>query len=259
MTPSDQRSFDQLDVSALTALLLDPDAGDDVHRGALSAFSRISPEARNDRLVKILKRLFVDPDRYNLDVMTAAIDLLATDPNPDATAAMLEILPDMIHHTLRGKAIPTDFRAYFYLALMTRQREEDLRVWGEMLDIIDSLTLVGIIVDPAAAPLEGLEPWTLLNRQPEPDRTTALITILGLATRRGGLDSPVSDAIEALAESRDAETFEEGLDRLSEQWEQAKKAGRKNHADGLQAALEIMDKRPRTASERLTGKRPWAP
>jgi hypothetical protein len=258
MAPLDQKSFDQLDIPALTALLLDPDAGDDVHWGALSAFSHIAPEARNDRLVKILKRVFIDPDRYNMDVMAAAIDLLATDPNSDATAAMLEILPDMIHHTLRGKAISTKFRAYFYQALMTRQRDEDLRVWAEMLDTIDALTLVGIIVDPAAAPLEALEPWTLLDRQPEPDRTNALMTILMLATRKGEIDSPVREAVEALRESCHPETFEEGLEKLAEQWEESRKVGRKKHADGLYAVLEILDSRPRTASERLMGKRPWA-
>jgi len=258
MTPLDQKSFDQLDISALAALLLDPDAGDDVHRAALSALSRVSPDARNDRLVKVLKRIFVDPDRYNLDVIAAAIDLLATDPDPDATAAMLEILPDMMHYTLRGKQITPKFRAYFYQALMTRQRDEDLRVWGEMLDSISPETLVGIIVDPEAAPLEALEPWTLMERQAEPDRTNALITILLLATRKGGLDSPVKEAVMALQEKHDPGAFEAGLDKLAEQWEQAKKAGRKKHADGLHAALEIVDNRPRTASERLTGKRPWA-
>lgn len=257
MTPLDQRSFDQLDIPALAALLLDPDAGDDVHKAALSALSRIAPEARNDRLVKILSRVFADPVRYNLDVMISAIDLLATDPNPDATAAMLEILPEMVHHTLRGQQISTEFRAYFYQALMTRQRDEDLQVWAEMLDTIDSSTLVGVVIDPAAAPLETLEPWTLLGRQPEPDRTNALITILLFSTRRGQLGSPVSEAIQALQESRAPEAFEEGLDKLAEQWEQARKAGLRKHADGIHAVLEILDNRPRTASERLTGKRPW--
>lgn len=254
----DQESFDQLDVPALTAILLDPDAGDDVHRAALSSLSRCSPEARNERLVKVLKRVFLDPDRYNLDVLASAIDLLATDPNPDATAAMLEILPEMIRQTLRGMAISAKFRAYFYEALMTRQRDEDLQVWADMLSTLDALTLAGLIIDPSAAPMETLEPWTLLGRQPEPERTQALFTIILFATRKGTIDEPVRQAVEMLSEGRNPQAFEEGLEKLTSQWESARKAGRRQHADGLEAVLGVLDTHPRSTSERLTGKRPWA-
>lgn len=256
---ADQHPYDMLDISALTTLLLNPDRPPDVHRAVLSALSRRSPFDRSSSLLALLKSMVQNPGRYDQDVMISCIDILATDPTPQATAAMLEALPSVLSTGMDGTdALKPEFREYFYTALVTRQREGDLKVWAEALPDLDPKTLVAILVDPVAKPLEALEPLTLIGRLPEPQRTKALISVIaGVAHRRGTLET-VNAAVKELQKSSAPEQFQEGLEVLSQQWEKAKKAGRDAQVGILEAALRVLDTRPRTAPERLTGKRPWA-
>src|SRR5574341_2478304 len=164
----DQHPYDQLDIAALSTLLLNADRPPEVHRAALSALSHRSPYDRASTLVALLNSMVHNPGRYNQDVMMALIDILATDPTPQAMEAMIESLPQVLSAGLDGSdALKPEFREYFYTALVTRQREGDLAVWAASLPELDARTLVAALVDPVAGPLEALDPLTLLDRLAE--------------------------------------------------------------------------------------------
>ncbi len=255
-----QHPYDQLDIAALSALLLNSDRPPEVHRAALSALSRRSPYDRTSTLVSLLKSIVSNPGRYNQDVMMSLIDILATDPTPQATAAILDSLPTVLGAAMEGSdALNADFREYFYTALVTRQRDGDLEVWAEALPELDAKTLVAVLVDPAASALEALEPLTLMDRLAEPQRTKALISVIaGIAHRKGAVDT-VNGAVKLIQRSTSQEQLQEGIEVLSQHFDKAKKAGKDSQAGILEAALRVIDSKPRTAGERLTGKRPWAP
>lgn len=256
---ADQSSYDSLDTPMLTNLLLSPEQRPEVHKGALSALSRRSPAQRTSQLIRVLKNIADFPERYNQDVMMLVIDLLATDPDPDATLAMLEMLPRVLEIAIENKdALKPEFREYYYTALVSRQRDSDLNVWREMLPTLEPKTLVAALVDPVAEPLQAIEPLTLIDRLPEPQRSKALFSaIAGMAhTKR-----PVEQILEAarlLSQSHDPAQLEQGIEALAQRWERAKKSNAEAQAACLEAALQILDTRPRTAAEKLIGKRPWA-
>jgi hypothetical protein len=257
----DQNStYDALDTPTLTNLLLNADQSSEVHRGALSALARRSAYQRSATITTILRSVMRYPERYDQEVMMALIDILATDPEADATVAMIEVLPEMLELGMDTKtALKPEFREYFYTALVTRQREDDLLVWGEMLPQLEAKALVAALVDPAAHPLDAIEPLTLMDRLSEPQRTKALIsTIVGIA-HMGGKAKAVRDATMMLSRSADSGQLRDGLNVLGQHWEKAKKSNRKQQIEILEQALSTLDDTPRSAAERLTGKRPWAP
>ncbi len=256
---NNQSNYDALDVQALSSLLLNADMSPEVHRGALSALARRSPYQRSTLIIQILRSVMSHPDRYDQEVMMALIDILGSDPNADATAAMLEVLPDMLEQALDPKrALKPEFREYFYQTLVTRQREDDLSVWGEMLPNLEAKTLVAILVDPVARPLEALEPLTLIDRLREPSRTKALISVIAGVAHTGGDPANVQKAAALIANSADADQLKEGINVLGQHWDRAKKSGRRAQTEMLERALSIIDPAPRTPTERLTGKRMWA-
>jgi hypothetical protein len=215
---------------------------------------------RSSTIITILRSVLRYPERYDQDVMMALIDILATDPEAEATGAMLEVLPDMLDSGMDPRtALKPEFREYFYTALVTRQREDDLVVWGEMLPELEAKTLVAALVDPSAQALEALEPATLIDRLPEPQRTKALISVIVGAAHMSGNPKTVAEASAMLARSMDPNQLADGIEVLAQHWEKAKKGGRKRQAELLEKALEALDHTPRSAGERLTGKRPWAP
>lgn len=257
---SDQNPFEAVDLAALTTLLLDPDKPAHIHRNALSALSRRSPFDRTSRLVTLLKSMVQNPGRYDQEVMMSCIDILATDPDAQATLAMIEALPGVLGTAVDGSdALTPDFREYFYTALVSRQRDGDLEVWGEFLPELDAKTLVAMMLDPAGEPLEALEPLTLMNRLPELQRTKALISVIvGIASKRGAIQKAIQ-AAEMVAKSSDPVQLKEGIATLAQQYEKRKKAGKDVQLGILEAALRILDNRPRSPSERLAGKRSWVP
>ena len=257
---AEQHPYDALDISALTTLLLNPDRPPDVHRAVLSALSRRNPLDRTSSLVALLESMVQNPGRYDQEVMISCIDLLATDPSPDATEAMLEVLPSVLQTSMDGSdALKPDFREYFYTALITRQREGDLEVWADFLPRLDARTLVAAMIDPAAGALEALEPFTLIDRLSEPQRTKALVSVIAGVTRRRGSPEVISQALQLIQVSSNPEQRQEGVEALAAQWEKAKRTGREAQASMLEQALHVLDNKPRSAPERLTGKRPWAP
>jgi hypothetical protein len=189
------------------------------------------------------------------------IDLFATDPNPEATIAMLEVLPVILDqdHTSSATGSLSAVRGYYYTALATRERDEDLAVWSDFLPRLDVRMLVNIILDPQAGPLvAAIGPFELLGRLPEPERTNGIFAVLVGATRGGVITPEVREAFALLKQGAHRQTYEDGIETLTDQWERAWQSGHRQHAKGLEAVLRVMDKRPRTPGERLTGKRPWA-
>lgn len=257
---SEQNPFDAVDLAALTTLLLDPDKPAHIHRNALSALSRRSPFDRTSRLVTLLKSMVQNPGRYDQEVMMSCIDILATDPDSQATLAMIESLPGVLGTAMDGSdALKPDFREYFYTALVSRQRDGDLEVWGEFLPELEAKTLVAMMLDPAGEPLEALEPLTLMNRLPEPQRTKALISVIaGIASKRGSIQKAI-DAAEMVAKSSDPAQLKEGVATLAQQYDKRKRSGKDVQLGILEAVLRILDGKPRSPAERLSGKRSWAP
>jgi hypothetical protein len=255
---ADQSNLDSLETPALTTLLLNPDQPPEIHRGALSALARRSAFQRSSTVTTILRSVLTNPDRYDQDAMMALIDILATDPEAEATVAMIEVLPEMVAAGVTGKdEVRASFREYFYQCLVTRQRDADLAVWAEMLPELDTRTLVGSLIDPAAGSLEALEPLTLIDRLAEPQRSKALFSVVVGAAHLGARVENAERAVMFLKSSSQSD-LADGIATLAQHWERAKKAGRNRTVSILEAALATLDTQPRTAAERLTGKRPWA-
>ena len=74
--------------------------GEEIHRAALTAFSHRGPRERNKPLVDVLGAILRNPTRWHPDIPEGIIDLFATDPSPEATYAMLEVLPNILDHDI---------------------------------------------------------------------------------------------------------------------------------------------------------------
>jgi hypothetical protein len=253
------QSYDLLDTPTLTNLLLNPNQHREIHRATLSAFSRRSAEQRCPRLVLVIRSIIHNPTLYDQDVMMSAIDILATDPESAATSAFLEALPDVLDTGMGGdETLKYEFREYYYTALMTRQRPADLEVWSEKLPALPARSLVAMMIDPAADSLQTLEPLTLIARLREPDRTKALFSVIAGVIRNR---CPVERAYKAarmLAKSSDPAQFEEGMGFLNLHKNRYKAAQLEDQAQEIGGAMKIIDPKPRSTTERLTGRRPWA-
>jgi len=261
MTNVDPELYKKLDAATLTSTLLNPDAGEEVHRAALTAFSMRGPGERNKPLVDVLGAILKNPTRWHPDIPEGIIDLFATDPSPEATHAMLEILPILLEMDigLGTTGGLSTVRNYLYQALAARDRDEDIRVWSEFIPRLDTRMLVNMILDPQAGPLiEAIDPYELLNRTPEPGRTNAIFSVILGATRAGAISEQVRRVWDLLRQGAHRQAYQDGIETLIGHWNRAKQSGHTKHVIGLEAVLAVMDKRPRSASDKLTGKRPWA-
>lgn len=179
--------LERLDLHTLTNLLLNPKQRVDVQRRVLSIFAGLSPSVRTDHVARVLAAMIAAPGTYHPDLMMSVIDLLATDPEPGATRAMLDVLPQVARSTLQGDGLSPEFREYFYQALSTRRREGDLSIWREQLPRLDADTLVAILLDPQAKPIHKvLDPLKLIDRLPKAQRRRALVAIVMRADARQG-------------------------------------------------------------------------
>jgi hypothetical protein len=188
MVSEQQQVFEMMDLDSLTNILLNANQRPDVQRAAMSAMSRRSPLQRNAKLALIIEQIVRYPERYNQDVMMSLIDILATDPEPDATATMIEVLPKVLGAAMTsGSTLKPQFRRYFYLALVSRRRESDIPVWQEMLPQLEPDTLAAALLDPVAKPLKALEPFTLISRLSRRKRNRLLWRVMFGALGRGNL------------------------------------------------------------------------
>ncbi|GAB4481183.1 MAG: hypothetical protein Kow00124_28650 [Anaerolineae bacterium] len=233
-------SYDTMSLSELTNLLLYVDQDPEVVREVLSALSRRDRGERNPRLVAAIEHVLKFPDRYNQQALMGVIDILATDPHPDATVAMIDLLPEFAAALLdRGQTASPEFREYFFQALLTRQRDSDLEVWAEMLPTLDPKTLVSLIADPAACELAlELEPLTLIDRMAEPNRTKALVYAISCAARHGTAHTDVEKACDLLRGSHSIPHFQQGRDLLRQQAKKAREANQHAQARMLNRALD---------------------
>jgi hypothetical protein len=209
----------------------------------------------------VLGAILKNPTRWHPDIPEAIIDLFATDPSPEATYAMLDILSIMLDKDigLGTTGGLSTVRMYFYQALASRDRDEDIEVWSEFIPKIDAGMLVSMILDPQAGPLvEAIDPYELLNRTPEPGRTSAIFSVILGATRGGAISVQVRRVWDLLRQGAHRQAYQAGIEALVDHWERARQSGHTKHVAGLEAVLGVMDKRPRSASDKLTGKRPWA-
>ncbi len=254
----DMDALDHFDLDTLVSTLIDIELTKDVHRKAMSVLLKCDPAERNPYLCRVMKAISSRPEVYDQESMMAMVDILATDPDPEATEIMLECLPVVAESSLSKNSLSPEFRTYFYEALATRQREDDLDVWGEVLPMLGAKTLVALVIDSQAKPLDIIEPPTLLTRLDEPERTKGLLSaILGLV-RRGGSPEQLKPLVQALKASHDQDQMNNGLAALEKNWEMANKSKREQQVKVLEALLRTLDNRPRTAPEKLMGKRPWA-
>jgi hypothetical protein len=166
--------YDSIDTPGLVNLLMNPNSRPEVHRAALSALSRRNPRERTPRLLDVLKVVIANPKPYDQQVMTSAIDILATDPDASATEAMIEMLPSLLEAFEKNTGLSSEFREYFFEALVTRRREDDLDVWRIELPKLNSDTLVSMLYDPAAKSLKSIDPFRLITKLPSQERSTAL-------------------------------------------------------------------------------------
>ncbi|MCC6905155.1 MAG: hypothetical protein IT326_04870 [Anaerolineae bacterium] len=255
-----QDIYDKLEIPALTTILLNPDSPTEAHRGALSALSRREQLHRTSSLIKILESITRHPGRYDLDVMMSVVELLATDPNADATVAMIEVLPSIVKGVLTPTPLREEFREYYYAALLTRERDDDLEVWAEMLPQVEGSTLTAMVLDPRAAPLvEAIDPVTLVDRLGEPDRSRSLVSmVVGLTTLKGSQET-LQQVVRLLRQSADPAQLARGIEIWVQRMDQAKRSGDSSAAGIYLKILGLLDRTPRSATEKLTGRRPWAP
>lgn len=169
-------------IPASTLVHLVISAHDDpvTQRKALAELAKLSPQRRGSQLILALRSMMERPQLYELDIMYAIIELLATDPNPDATRAMIEVLPNIAQAQKKGTGpLTLDLRGYFYQALATRRRDTDRAVWREMLPQLSGETLVNLLTDPAAEQIRSLlNPMTLIEHLPREQRRQALRDVL---------------------------------------------------------------------------------
>ncbi|HOA23776.1 MAG: hypothetical protein GX484_07510 [Chloroflexi bacterium] len=253
-------SYDSLDIQVLTNLLCDPAQKVDVHLRALNALTRVNSDERRTRLILVMNEMMKHPAQYDSEVQLALVEALATDPHPAATAAMLQILPDVLAGGMANhNTLPSDFREYYYQALATRSREGDLEVWREALPQLSPQSLVALLLDPVGQPLvDAIEPLELLSRFDEPERSRALVSVIvGLTYAPAANPRTLERAVELLQHS-DAERLASCVEVLEERWSRARRNKRADVAAKLETALAKLDTRPRTRTEKLRGRRPWA-
>nr|MBN1229814.1 hypothetical protein [Anaerolineae bacterium] len=255
--PLDQ-NYDYLDIQTLTNLLSNPEKGADIHAAAFKAMCKLGPDGRRAGIVSVMRSIIKRPEKYETDLMMGVVEILATDPDPDATVAMLELLPEVLDSAMKYRdRLSPEFREYFYEALVTRSRDGDLDIWAEWLPKMTGKILVAALLDPVGKALEAIEPLVLLDRLAEPERTSAYMGLIAMKAATAQREELMEIAAN-LQESNNPEQLEKGLDSWAKRYDKAKEQGSKRYAANMQAMLALLDSRPRTAIEKLTGKRPWA-
>jgi hypothetical protein len=178
-----------IDSATMINILLKPDLPDKDRQEVMAALSRLHPTERGSRMAEALRVMLSRAEQFELDFMLSIIELLATDPEPYATAAMISTLPGMARHYLnRDVDVPVGFREYFYQALMTRRREGDREVWRRMLPKLDKETLVLLQIDPIARDFRKfLKLDAVIDRLPGPERRRVLRSTIYHGNLRQGL------------------------------------------------------------------------
>jgi hypothetical protein len=186
--PHGVTQYSALPPANLIDLLLKAHDQPEVRQLILAELSTLTPRRRGPAVMSALRLMVRRRESYSSEVMFSLVDLLATDPTPEATQAMLDVLPAITleaHHS--DTPLSEEFRRYFYEALVTRRRETDLPVWRENIARLEGEVLIGLLVDPAAAPIEqAINPLRLIDRLSDDARQDALTELLWQAPFRYG-------------------------------------------------------------------------
>ncbi len=170
--------FHKLDLVTMTTVLLDAPTAKEQNR-VLEQFRIAPPAGRRSHLLSLLRSMVEAKRQYDPEVMISVVDLLATDPDPEATKALLNALPNVARAARSGSKQNTAFRGYFYSALMTRRRDVDRDAWKAAVATFDFDTLIGLLLDPAAAPVAAqLKPFKRIDRLPRRERSAALRSLI---------------------------------------------------------------------------------
>lgn len=182
-------NFAHLNLGVLRQLLLTSTGRPDVQREVIAELRKQRPIVRANELIKVLVDMINNPNLFSRDVTEAIVEVLATDPYPEATEAMLERLPEIARAgNGRTAKLTRSTREYFYQALVTRTRDTDQPVWDALVPRLSGETLVDILADPAAKPLiQVLKPLEVIDRLPRRERRQALFATLLAGTLGDGL------------------------------------------------------------------------
>jgi hypothetical protein len=186
--PHGVTQYSALPPANLIDLLLKAHDQPETRRLIFAELSTLTPRRRGPAVMNALRAMARAREFYSGEVMFSLVELLATDPTPEATQAMLDVLPAVTldaHHS--DTSLSEEFRRYFYEALVTRKRDTDLPIWREAIAQLKGDVLVGLLVDPAAAPLQkALNPLRIIDRLPDDARREALTELIWQAPFRYG-------------------------------------------------------------------------
>lgn len=256
---SDQANYDLLETPALTSILIDAGRPENAHMSAIEALAERSEAHRTPAMISALEAIIRNRQYYSENFMIRVAEVLAMDSSLKATVGLLDAFPAIVGSIYESPPMPEAFRRRYYELLIERQSDDDLGEWGKRLENFDARTIAGAAVDKAGEPLSALEPWELLGRLSEPERTSALFfVIFGSIMGQGDLEA-VKRSIDALRESHDKEQLAQGVEKLIQYWEKAQAENQAQLSKNIETILKILDRRPRTAMEKISGKRPWAP
>jgi hypothetical protein len=180
--------FASLDYVTMANLLVNPSVPLESKLLVVSKFADLRVDLRSQHLIEALRIMLREPEEHDEDLMLNIVDILATDPDPGATEAMIRGLELVALAGLSSdKKLSEAFRHYYYTATMTRQREGDIEKWKALLPELSANTLLSLQMDPAAEPVrQHLDPMKLINRLPEPERSRTLrAMVLGGDARSG--------------------------------------------------------------------------
>lgn len=186
--PHGVSQYSALPPANLIELLLKGRDQPEVRKLIIAELSTLTPRRRGPAVINALRLMTHKREFYSSEVMFSLVELLATDPTPEATQAMLDVLPAVaLEAQHRDTPLTAEFRRYFYEALATRRRETDRPVWQEHIPRLKGEMLVALLADPAGAPIrDALDPLKLIDRLPADARRAALTELIWQAPFRYG-------------------------------------------------------------------------
>lgn len=187
--------YDHVDTNWLANMIVSPEYSPDTRQGALSSLAARKPNERRDVLHTVILNVIQNPNRYDPAIIGSTIDLLATDPDVEATTTMLRLLPAMLNSIYQAHLPYKDFRDDFYMALLTRRRDEDKDAWTAALETFNLDLWVAMVLDQAARPIARyLNPLKRIDEYPKRDRRNALKTIVKEGENYGTVESVIKVA-----------------------------------------------------------------
>lgn len=186
--PHGVTQYSALPPSNLIDLLLKAHDQPQVRQMIFAELSTLTPHRRGPAVMNALRAMARKREFYGGEVMFSLVELLATDPTPEATHAMLEVLSAIALEAGHSNSpLSADFRRYFYEALATRRRDTDRPVWQEHIPKLKGDVLASLLLDSAADPIrEAIDPLRLIDRLPADERREALTELLWSAPFRYG-------------------------------------------------------------------------